>query len=58
MLMVAVVQFSIGLGSTAGGVLFDSSGYESTFVASSILLLVAAFLAVATSRASHAGYTM
>lgn len=52
-LMVAVVQFSIAFGSTAGGVLFDSSGYESTFAASAILLLVAAFLAVATSRANQ-----
>jgi predicted MFS family arabinose efflux permease len=53
-LMVAVVQFCIALGSTAGGVLFDASGYRSSFVASAILLLVAAFLAFAASRTNQA----
>jgi predicted MFS family arabinose efflux permease len=53
-LMVAVVQLCIASGSTAGGLLFDASGYRSTFVASAILLLVAAFLAFATSRANQA----
>lgn len=50
-LMVAVVQLSIGLGATAGGLLFDMYGYRSTFVASAVLLLVAALLAWQTSRA-------
>jgi predicted MFS family arabinose efflux permease len=47
-LMVAVVQLAIALGSTLGGLLFDSSGYHSTFIASAAVLLLAAFL---TSRA-------
>lgn len=50
-LMVAVIQFSIALGSTVGGVLFDASGYQSTFISSAVLLLFAAFLALQTSRA-------
>lgn len=54
-LMVAVVQLSIALGATLGGVLFDSSGYRSTFVFSAGLLLVGACLVVLTARAGHAG---
>lgn len=50
-LMVAVIQFSIALGSTVGGVLFDASGYQSTFIASAVVLLLAAFLTFQTSRA-------
>lgn len=50
-LMVAVIQLAIALGSTTGGLLFDSTGYRSTFVASAAVLLVAAFLAFMTSRA-------
>ena len=53
-LMVTVVQLCIALGSTGGGLLFDTSGYRSTFVASAILLLVAASLAAATSGANQA----
>jgi predicted MFS family arabinose efflux permease len=49
-LMVAVIQLSIALGSTVGGVLFDSSGYQSTFVASAAVLLFGAFLTLRTSR--------
>ena len=49
-LMVAVIQLAIALGSTMGGVLFDSSGYQSTFAASAAVLLLAAFLSVMTSR--------
>ena len=49
-LMVAMIQLSIALGSTIGGMLFDASGYRATFVASSVLLLVAALLAFLTSR--------
>ncbi|TDY35747.1 putative MFS family arabinose efflux permease [Janthinobacterium sp. 75] len=47
-LMVAVVQLAIALGSTIGGFLFDKSGYQSTFIASAAVLLLAALL---TSRA-------
>ncbi len=53
-LMVAVIQLCIALGSTIGGVLFDGIGYQTTFVASAVLLLCAAALAFLTSRASSA----
>lgn len=46
-LMVAVVQLAIALGSTVGGILFDHSGYQATFVFSAIILVISAFL---TSR--------
>jgi len=49
-LMVAVIQLSIALGSTLGGVLFDISGYQSAFAASVVLLLIAALLTFLTSR--------
>ncbi len=49
-LMVAVIQLAIALGSTVGGLLFDSAGYRSTFVASAAVLLFAALLAFLTSR--------
>ena len=52
-LMVAVVQLAIALGSTVGGVLFDASGYESTFGFSALLLVSAAALALATARSSR-----
>lgn len=48
-LMVAVIQLAIALGSTIGGLLFDSRGYQSTFVASAVVLLGAA-VTVLTSR--------
>ncbi|WP_052370407.1 MFS transporter [Chromobacterium haemolyticum] len=50
-LMVAVIQFAIALGSIVGGVLFDTSGYQSTFIASAVVLLTGAFLTFQTSRA-------
>ncbi|HDS0927453.1 TPA: MFS transporter [Pseudomonas putida] len=49
-LMVAVIQFSIAIGSTIGGLLFDSSGYQSTFIASALVLLFGSFLTFQTSR--------
>jgi predicted MFS family arabinose efflux permease len=49
-LMVAVIQLAIALGSTAGGALFDSSGYRSTFVISAAVLLFGAFLTLLASR--------
>jgi predicted MFS family arabinose efflux permease len=52
-LMVAVVQLSIALGSTVGGLLFDASGYRSTFAFSAGLLLIGAFLVVLTARADR-----
>nr|WP_223527458.1 MFS transporter [Pseudomonas sp. GL-R-19] len=52
-LMVAVIQLSIALGSTVGGLLFDSTGYRATFLASALVLLLSAYVALLTSRASH-----
>ena len=49
-LMVAMIQLSIALGSTVGGLLLDHSGYQSTFIASAALLLIAALLIFQTSR--------
>jgi len=49
-LMVAVIQLAIALGSSIGGLLFDTSGYHSTFIASAIVLLIAAFLTLLTAR--------
>ena len=52
-LMVAVVQLSIALGSTAGGLAFDHMGWQSTFGLSGVLLILAAILTFITSRLSH-----
>ena len=41
---------AITLGAAAGGLLFDSSGYESTFALSAALLVASAIVAVATGR--------
>jgi predicted MFS family arabinose efflux permease len=49
-LMVAVVQLSIALGSTAGGIVFDHSGWQSTFSLSGVLLLCAGALTLFISR--------
>ncbi|MBT2250714.1 MFS transporter [Arthrobacter sp. BHU FT2] len=51
-LMVAVVQTSIALGSTLGGLLFDSAGYGGTFLASAGVLAAAGALALMTWRAA------
>jgi predicted MFS family arabinose efflux permease len=53
-LMVAVIQLAIALGSTLGGLLFDHSGYQSTFVASGAVLLFATFLIFLTARSQPA----
>lgn len=50
-LMVAIVQLAIMLGATAGGVLFDESGYRATFGMSSALLVIASVFAVMAARA-------
>ncbi|WP_239143163.1 MFS transporter [Variovorax sp. WS11] len=52
-LMVAVIQLSIALGSTVGGLLFDSTGYRSTFAASAVVLLLAALLTFLASQATR-----
>lgn len=49
-LFVAVVQMSIALGSTLGGLLFDHSGYQSTFIVSAMLLAMCAVLTMLTAR--------
>ena len=51
-LMVAVIQLSIALGSTVGGMLFDSHGYQSTFVASALVLLLGALITMLTSHST------
>jgi predicted MFS family arabinose efflux permease len=52
-LMVAVVQLAIALGATAGGVLYDRSGYESTFALSAAALCASALLAGMGWRAAR-----
>lgn len=49
-LMVAVIQFSITLGSTVGGMVFDHLGWQSTFALSGLLLIAASALTFFTSR--------
>ncbi|VTM45303.1 transcriptional regulator [Klebsiella quasipneumoniae] len=51
-LMVATVQFSIALGATVGGIIFDHLGYESTFCLSAGMLIVAALMTIQTARRS------
>ncbi len=55
-LMVAVIQLSIALGSTAGGLVFDSLGWRSAFGLSSLLLLGAVAMASVTSRQKCKAY--
>jgi predicted MFS family arabinose efflux permease len=49
-LMVAAIQLAITLGAATGGLLFDSSGYESTFALSAMMLAGSALVALAASR--------
>ncbi|KAI2677022.1 MFS transporter [Pseudomonas sp. TNT3] len=49
-LMVAIVQLAIAVGSTVGGVLFDALGYQSTFIASAVMLMLAALLTFLAAR--------
>ena len=44
-LMVAVIQLAITLGATAGGVVYDASGYRSTFALSAAVLALSALVA-------------
>jgi predicted MFS family arabinose efflux permease len=44
-LMVAVIQLAIALGATAGGAVYDRSGYGATFAASAAALCASALLA-------------
>ena len=49
--MVAAIQLAITLGATVGGLLFDMSGYQSTFGASAAILAAAGLMAFVTKRA-------
>lgn len=53
-LMVAIVQLSIALGSTLGGLAFDHAGWQTTFAISATLLVAAAALARITARKESA----
>lgn len=48
-LMVAVVQLAITLGAALGGLLFDTYGYEITFVFSAIILAIGALMSSITA---------
>ena len=50
--MVAVIQLAITAGASAGGFLFDRSGYQSTFALSAAILCGSALLAYLGSRAA------
>jgi len=52
-LMVAVVQLSIMVGASVGGLLFDASGYGATFGTSAAMLVLGAVLAVLAGRATR-----
>jgi len=47
-LMVAAIQLAITFGSAVGGLLFDTHGYQSTFMASILLLVAASAMACIT----------
>jgi predicted MFS family arabinose efflux permease len=47
---VALVQLAITAGASLGGLLFDTAGWWSAFMASAVLLALAAMLAVVTGR--------
>jgi predicted MFS family arabinose efflux permease len=51
--MVAVVQLAIALGATAGGFVYDLSGYRSTFALSAAALCVSALVAAVAWRQSR-----
>lgn len=53
-LMVAVIQLSIALGSTVGGLIYDAAGHGSTFTVSAVILLIAGAFAVLTARSTLA----
>jgi predicted MFS family arabinose efflux permease len=53
-LMVAVIQLAITLGATAGGMLFDYSGYRSTFLLAAVLLCGSAGMAITARKAGAA----
>jgi predicted MFS family arabinose efflux permease len=48
--MVAVIQMAIALGATTGGLIYDMSGYRSTFVVSAAALCASALVTAVGSR--------
>jgi predicted MFS family arabinose efflux permease len=56
-LMVAVIQLAIALGATAGGVVYDASGYRSTFALSAAALCASALVVAWMSRRTIEGRT-
>ena len=54
-LMVAVIQLAIALGATAGGVVFDASGYRRTFALSAVVLVLSAVVAATAWRQARGG---
>ena len=54
-LMVAVIQLAIALGATAGGVVYDASGYRSTFALSAAALALSALVAGTAWRQARGG---
>jgi predicted MFS family arabinose efflux permease len=53
-LMVAAIQLAITLGASAGGLMFDSSGYQATFAVSATILCGSAVVAFIASRRAAA----
>lgn len=51
-LMVAAIQLAITLGATAGGLIFDTSGYKATFATSATILCGSAVVALIAYRLS------
>ena len=54
-LMVAVIQLAIAFGAAAGGLIYDTSGYRSTFVVSAVALCASALLAAMSWREGRQG---
>ena len=52
-LMVAVIQLAITVGASVGGMLFDRMGYQSTFLASALLLTGSALAALIVARSAR-----
>ncbi|KQT36014.1 MFS transporter [Methylophilus sp. Leaf414] len=48
-MLVAIAQFAIGLGSFLGGIMYDFNGFESTFLLSVAMLMIAAFMTIKTA---------
>jgi len=52
-LMVAIIQLSIALGSTVGGVVFDHFSWQATFILSGGLLIIAGLMTSLTAKYSR-----